>query len=134
LSIAAFSYDVSLTRFRENENTIPIVTPPKMCVEDWSEWVEYRAILDLHVNGYKTTFVLQVSSNSRCLKVVEITPGVSNLYCNEGFAHIPKFRSTVFFDGVTYTSSKTFQQLKIAEMDASRIAYFAIKQKSKLKQ
>ncbi|GKC26446.1 hypothetical protein Tco_1033740, partial [Tanacetum coccineum] len=27
---------VSLTRFRENENTIPIVTPPKMCVEDWS--------------------------------------------------------------------------------------------------
>ncbi|GKD31152.1 hypothetical protein Tco_1241930 [Tanacetum coccineum] len=47
------------------------------------------------------------------------------------FAHIPKFRSTVFFDGVTYISSKTFQQLKIAEMDASRIAYFAIRQKRK---
>ncbi|PWA99681.1 Double-stranded RNA-binding [Artemisia annua] len=50
---------------------------------------------------------------------------------NEGLAHIPKYRSTVFFDGATYTSSNTFQHLKTAEMDVSRIAYFDVRQKSK---
>ncbi|GJZ95529.1 hypothetical protein Tco_0667863 [Tanacetum coccineum] len=50
---------------------------------------------------------------------------------NEGLAHIPKYRSTVFFDGATYTSSNTFQQLKMAEEDVSRIAYIATRQKSK---
>nr|GEX28545.1 double-stranded RNA-binding [Tanacetum cinerariifolium] len=50
---------------------------------------------------------------------------------NEGLAHIPKYRSTVFFDGATYNSSNTFQQLKMAEEDVSRIAYIATRQKSK---
>ncbi|KVH92388.1 Double-stranded RNA-binding [Cynara cardunculus var. scolymus] len=50
---------------------------------------------------------------------------------NEGFAHLPKFRSTVWFDGMSYTSSNTFQQRKAAEMDVSKTAYFAIMQKSK---
>ncbi|KAI3669685.1 hypothetical protein L6452_41023 [Arctium lappa] len=50
---------------------------------------------------------------------------------NEGFAHLPKFRSTVWIDGMSYTSSNTFQQRKMAEMDVSKIAYFAIMQKSK---
>lgn len=50
---------------------------------------------------------------------------------NEGFAHLPKFRSTVWIDGMSYTSSNTFKQRKMAEMDVSKIAYFALLQKSK---
>lgn len=50
---------------------------------------------------------------------------------NEGFGHMPKFRSTVMFDGVSYTSTNTFQQRKMAEMDVSRIAYITITQKFK---
>ncbi|XP_076950875.1 uncharacterized protein LOC143623992 [Bidens hawaiensis] len=41
------------------------------------------------------------------------------------------FRSTVWVDGVSYTSSNTFRQRKNAEMDASRVAYIAIMQKDK---
>ncbi|KAI3747803.1 hypothetical protein L6452_10467 [Arctium lappa] len=50
---------------------------------------------------------------------------------NEGSDHLPKFRSTVWADGVSYTSPNTFQQRKMAEMDASKIALFATMHKLK---
>ncbi|KAF5822691.1 putative double-stranded RNA-binding domain-containing protein [Helianthus annuus] len=50
---------------------------------------------------------------------------------NEGSDHNPRFRSTVSVDGVSYTSSNTFQLRKMAELDVSRIAYTAITQKKK---
>ncbi|KAL2938897.1 Double-stranded RNA-binding protein 4 [Bienertia sinuspersici] len=45
---------------------------------------------------------------------------------NEGFPHAPKFRSTVFVDGVEYTSKQTFRHLKEAEQDAAKLAYECI--------
>ncbi|KAJ0753931.1 putative double-stranded RNA-binding domain-containing protein [Helianthus annuus] len=50
---------------------------------------------------------------------------------NEGSDHNPRFRSTVSVDGVSYTSSSTFQLRKMAELDVSKIAYTAIMQKEK---
>ncbi|KAL8231158.1 hypothetical protein R6Q57_000936 [Mikania cordata] len=50
---------------------------------------------------------------------------------NEGSDHLPRFRSTVWLDGVSYTSSSTFQQRKMAEMDVSKVAYMDITQKAK---
>ncbi|MFS7905691.1 putative double-stranded RNA-binding domain-containing protein [Helianthus anomalus] len=50
---------------------------------------------------------------------------------NEGSDHNPRFRSTVSVDGVSYTSSSTYQLRKVAELDVSRIAYTAITQKEK---
>ncbi|KAJ9540852.1 hypothetical protein OSB04_027358 [Centaurea solstitialis] len=50
---------------------------------------------------------------------------------NEGSDHQPKFRSTVWANGVSYTSPNTFPQKKMAEMDVSKIAFLATKQKLK---
>ncbi|KVI08884.1 uncharacterized protein LOC112522246 [Cynara cardunculus var. scolymus] len=50
---------------------------------------------------------------------------------NEGPDHLPKFRSTVWADGVSYTSPNTFKQRKMAELDASRIAVLATMHKLK---
>lgn len=50
---------------------------------------------------------------------------------NEGSDHLPKFRSTVWADGVSYTSPNTFKQRRMAEMDASKIALFATRHKLK---
>ncbi|XP_021735126.1 double-stranded RNA-binding protein 4-like [Chenopodium quinoa] len=45
---------------------------------------------------------------------------------NEGFQHAPMFRSTVFVEGVEYTSKQTFRRLKEAEQDAAKLAYECI--------
>ncbi|KAI3726421.1 hypothetical protein L1987_66218 [Smallanthus sonchifolius] len=50
---------------------------------------------------------------------------------NEGSDHLPRFRSTVWVDGLSYTSSSTFQQRKMSEMDVSKLAYISIIQKAK---
>lgn len=50
---------------------------------------------------------------------------------NEGSGHEPRFRSTVWADGVSYTSPDTFKQRKTAEADATRIALFATMHKLK---
>ncbi|KAK1433203.1 hypothetical protein QVD17_10111 [Tagetes erecta] len=50
---------------------------------------------------------------------------------NEGSDHIPRFRSTVCVDGVSYTSSSTFKQRKMSEMDVSKVAYIAVTEKAK---
>ncbi|XP_061370239.1 double-stranded RNA-binding protein 4-like isoform X2 [Gastrolobium bilobum] len=41
---------------------------------------------------------------------------------NEGADHAPNFRSTVWVDGVSYTSQITFSHRKAAEQDAARVA------------
>ncbi|RDX94787.1 Double-stranded RNA-binding protein 4, partial [Mucuna pruriens] len=41
---------------------------------------------------------------------------------NEGQQHAPSFRSTVWVDGMSYTSQFTFLQQKPAEQDAARLA------------
>ncbi|CAH1439608.1 unnamed protein product [Lactuca virosa] len=50
---------------------------------------------------------------------------------NEGAEHQPKFRTTIWFDGVSYTSPNTFTHCKLAEEDSSKITLFAIIQKLK---
>ncbi|CAH1437345.1 unnamed protein product [Lactuca virosa] len=50
---------------------------------------------------------------------------------NEGAGHQPKFRTTIWIDGVKYTSPNTFHNRKLAETDASKITLFAIRQKLK---
>ncbi|XP_074298663.1 double-stranded RNA-binding protein 4-like isoform X2 [Silene latifolia] len=45
---------------------------------------------------------------------------------NEGFQHAPKFRTTVYVDGVEYTSKSTFGRLREAEQDAAKLAYECI--------
>lgn len=49
---------------------------------------------------------------------------------NEGLTHLPKFRSTVLVDGVSYTSH-TFLHRKEAEQDAAKVALDSILQKVK---
>lgn len=41
---------------------------------------------------------------------------------NEGRQHDPKFRSTVWVDGMKYTSPNTFSRLRAAEADVARMA------------
>ncbi|XP_059439005.1 double-stranded RNA-binding protein 4-like [Corylus avellana] len=41
---------------------------------------------------------------------------------NEGSSHAPQFRSTVFINGVTYTSPYTFSHRKAAEQDVAKLA------------
>ncbi|KNA20560.1 hypothetical protein SOVF_051130 [Spinacia oleracea] len=45
---------------------------------------------------------------------------------NEGLQHAPMFRSTVFVDGMEYTSKLTFRRLRDAEQDAAKLAYDCI--------
>ncbi|KAF9664058.1 hypothetical protein SADUNF_Sadunf17G0116800 [Salix dunnii] len=45
---------------------------------------------------------------------------------NEGPAHLPRFRSTVWVDGAKYTSQKTFLHRKAAEQDAANLALESI--------
>lgn len=45
---------------------------------------------------------------------------------NEGSSHAPQFRSTVVFNGATYTSPKVFSHRKAAEMDVARIALLSL--------
>jgi len=50
---------------------------------------------------------------------------------NEGQPHMPKFRSTVWVAGISYSSQSTFPQKKAAEQEASRIALEIIIQKTR---
>ncbi|KAJ1376386.1 Double-stranded RNA-binding domain [Sesbania bispinosa] len=50
---------------------------------------------------------------------------------NEGDQHGPKYRSTVFVDGVSYTSQLTFPQRKAAEQEAARLALESLPKKIK---
>ncbi|XP_027938695.1 double-stranded RNA-binding protein 4-like [Vigna unguiculata] len=50
---------------------------------------------------------------------------------NEGQPHIPKFRSTVWVAGISYTSESTFSQKKAAEQEAARLALETILQKTR---
>ncbi|KAJ6688028.1 DOUBLE-STRANDED RNA-BINDING PROTEIN 4 [Salix koriyanagi] len=45
---------------------------------------------------------------------------------NEGAAHMPRFRSTVWVDGAQYTSQKTFLHRKAAEQDVANLALESI--------
>lgn len=51
---------------------------------------------------------------------------------NEGFAHLPKFRSTVTVNGSSYTSLNTFLHRKAAEQDVARLALEDISKKTKV--
>ncbi|RYR61293.1 hypothetical protein Ahy_A04g018447 [Arachis hypogaea] len=53
------------------------------------------------------------------------------LMTNEGSQHAPKFRTTMWLDGTSYTSQMTFSQKKTAEQDAARIALESLKKKIK---
>ncbi|RDX94786.1 Double-stranded RNA-binding protein 4, partial [Mucuna pruriens] len=48
---------------------------------------------------------------------------------NEGLPHAPKFRSTVYVGGMSYTSQSTFPQRKASEQDASRLALESLLQR-----
>ncbi|CAJ1970834.1 unnamed protein product [Sphenostylis stenocarpa] len=50
---------------------------------------------------------------------------------NEGQAHIPKFRSTVWVAGTSYTSQSTFPQKKAAEQEVARLALETILQRTR---
>lgn len=50
---------------------------------------------------------------------------------NAGSQHAPLFRSSVFVDGVWYTSPTTFSHLKAAEQDAAKVALSGVKEKMK---
>ncbi|CAN4079892.1 unnamed protein product [Withania somnifera] len=50
---------------------------------------------------------------------------------NAGSQHSPLFRSSVFVDGVWYTSPNTFSHLKAAEQDAAKVALIGVKEKMK---
>lgn len=52
---------------------------------------------------------------------------------NEGCVHQPKFRCVVCVNGINYKSQNTYQQRKLAETDACRVAFFATSQKLKNK-
>ena len=44
-------FNESETRFTKFKNqNISIVAPPEMYGKHWQEWIEYEAILDLHIN------------------------------------------------------------------------------------
>ncbi|KAM6567126.1 hypothetical protein CsatA_026254 [Cannabis sativa] len=45
---------------------------------------------------------------------------------NEGYQHMPKFRSTVIVNGVSYTSSDTFSTRKAAEQNVAELALKSI--------
>jgi hypothetical protein len=45
---------------------------------------------------------------------------------NEGPAHMPRFRSTVWVDGARYRSQKTFLHRKAAEQDVANLALESI--------
>ncbi|XLU54490.1 hypothetical protein S245_049138 [Arachis hypogaea] len=53
------------------------------------------------------------------------------LTTNEGSQHAPKFRTTMWLDGTSYTSQMTFFQKKAAKQDAARIALESLKEKIK---
>lgn len=48
------------------------------------------------------------------------------LVANEGFAHAPKFRSTVVVNGKEYKSRLTYPHRKEAEQDAAELALKSI--------
>ncbi|XP_059450411.1 uncharacterized protein LOC132181282 isoform X2 [Corylus avellana] len=50
---------------------------------------------------------------------------------NEGSSHAPQFRSTVWIDGVSYTSPNTFSHRKAAEQDVAKLALEGISLKIK---
>lgn len=50
---------------------------------------------------------------------------------NEGLQHAPRFRSTVWVDGQSYTTSRTFLQRKAAEQDAAKLALEGISKNMK---
>ncbi|KAF3615611.1 putative U-box domain-containing protein 4-like isoform 1 [Capsicum annuum] len=50
---------------------------------------------------------------------------------NAGSQHAPLFQSSVFVDGVWYTSPSTFSHLKAAEQDAAKVALIGVKEKMK---
>ncbi|OMO95671.1 Double-stranded RNA-binding protein [Corchorus olitorius] len=50
---------------------------------------------------------------------------------NEGPPHVPRFRSTVVVDGISYTSVNTFSHRKAAEQDVAKLALESIAKKIK---
>lgn len=50
---------------------------------------------------------------------------------NEGSQHAPRYRSTVFVDGKSFTSPNTFPQKKEAEQNVAQIALDLLSQKMK---
>ncbi|RZB53840.1 Double-stranded RNA-binding protein 4 [Glycine soja] len=53
---------------------------------------------------------------------------------NEGRQHDPKFRSTIWVDGMKYTSPNTFSRLRAAEADVARMALENLHVKFKTKE
>lgn len=53
---------------------------------------------------------------------------------NEGFSHLPRFRSTVEVEESSYTSSNTFLHRKEAEQDVAKIALECISKKTKIQE
>ncbi|XP_076950876.1 double-stranded RNA-binding protein 4-like, partial [Bidens hawaiensis] len=79
--------------------------------------------------GSKPDFMYKSLLSQQTQKLKKPPPIYQTL--NEGPDHHPRFRSTVWVDGVSYTSSNTFPQRKVSEMDVSKIAYIALTQKAK---
>ncbi|XP_076901570.1 double-stranded RNA-binding protein 4-like [Bidens hawaiensis] len=77
------------------------------------------------VAGSKPDFMYKSLLNQHTQKLKKPPPIYQTL--NEGPEHQPRFRSTVWLDGVSYTSSNTFHQRKASEMDVSKLAYIADK-------
>ena len=50
---------------------------------------------------------------------------------NEGSPHAPRFKSTVWVDGMSYTSQITFSQRKAAEQDVARLALESLSKRIK---
>ncbi|KAI7749043.1 hypothetical protein M8C21_009949 [Ambrosia artemisiifolia] len=80
-------------------------------------------------SGQKPPVVYKCLLNQHAQKLKKPLPVYQTR--NEGSDHLPRFRSTVWVDGVSYTSSSTFHQRKMSEMDASRVAYIAVTQQTK---
>ncbi|XP_076909245.1 double-stranded RNA-binding protein 4-like [Bidens hawaiensis] len=79
--------------------------------------------------GSKPDFMYKSLLNQQTQKLKKPPPIYQTL--NEGPEHQPRFRSTVWVDGVCYTSPNTFHQRKASEMDVSKLAYIALTQKAK---
>ncbi|KAJ0753932.1 putative double-stranded RNA-binding domain-containing protein [Helianthus annuus] len=79
--------------------------------------------------GQKPTFLYKCLLNQHVQKLKKPPPIYQTQ--NEGSEHLPWFRTTVWVDGVSYTSSNKFHQRKMSEADASRVAYNAVTQQAK---
>nr|XP_043617140.1 double-stranded RNA-binding protein 6-like [Erigeron canadensis] len=80
-------------------------------------------------SGSKPHLLYRCLLNQHAQKMRKSLPVYQTL--NEGSDHLPKFRSTVTYDGESYTSSNTFPNVKMAEMNVSEIAYNSMIRKSK---